>query len=388
MIDKEPLFGKTIEELQDLVRKQNLPPFTASQIARWLYRAHIQDIGNMTDLSKKARTLLEERYSLGLDAPKHVSVSRDGTKKYLFPVRIPLPLAEKSDFFSSTLPPLNSIQESSPILHRGENRWIETAFIPEQERATLCLSTQVGCKMGCRFCLTGKQGFQGNLTAGQILNQYESLPEREQITNFVYMGMGEPLDNLEEVLKSLRILTSPWGYGFSPSRITVSTIGILPGMNRYLEECSSHLAVSLHSPFEEERRLLMPIEARYPLPEILKTLRSFDLPKQRRISFEYIVFDGINHSPAHVKELARILQGIRCRINLIRFHAHPEPIPLPDGRVLSSASEEQILEFQKRLNAKGLRTTVRKSRGEDISAAYGLLSTRSKFDQVDQNRYT
>jgi 23S rRNA (adenine2503-C2)-methyltransferase len=365
MIDKEPLFGKTIEELQDLVRTENLPPFTASQVARWLYRAHVQDIGSMTDLSKKARALLEEKYSLGLEAPMHVSVSRDGTKKYLFPVRIPL--------LRIPLP-----QEPSPVLHAEESRRVETAYIPEEKRATLCLSTQVGCKMGCRFCLTGKQGFQGNLTAGQILNQYEMLPERERVTNFVYMGMGEPLDNLEEVLTSLRILTSPWGYGFSPNRITVSTIGILPGMKRYLEECSSHLAVSLHSPFEEERRLLMPIEARYPLPEILNTLRNFDLPKQRRISFEYIVFNSINHSSAHVKELARILQGIRCRINLIRFHAHPEPIPLPDGRVLSSASEEQILEFQNRLNAKGIRTTVRKSRGEDIFAACGLLSTQSK----------
>ncbi|GAB4224051.1 MAG: 23S rRNA (adenine(2503)-C(2))-methyltransferase RlmN [Spirochaetales bacterium] len=339
---KEPLFGKTLRQLEEIRDRLGLPSYTPKQVARWLYRGHLQQIAAMTDLSKEVRHILEGRFTPGTAAPTHVSESSDGTKKYLFPPGI------------------------------------ESAFIPEEDRATLCLSTQIGCKMGCRFCWTGKQGFQGNLSPGEILNQYESLPERERITNFVYMGMGEPLDNLDAVLDSLTILTAPWGYGFSPSRITVSTVGILPGIKRFLEESHCHLAVSLHSPFDEERSLLMPIQHRYPVKEVLEVIRSFDIPKQRRVSFEYIVFEGLNHSPRHVKELARILQGIRCRINLIRFHSGREQMLLPDGRVLTPASNEQVLEFQEQLNRKGIRTTIRKSRGQDIEAACGQLSTKKR----------
>lgn len=339
---KEPLYGKTVRQLEEIQNRLRLPPYAAKQIARWLYRAHIREIQNMTDLSKEVRRILDEQYLLGLEPPTHVSESSDGTKKYLFPPGI------------------------------------ESAFIPEEDRATLCLSTQIGCKMGCRFCWTGKQGFQGNLSPGEILNQYESLPERDRITNFVYMGMGEPLDNLDAVLDSLTILTAPWGYGFSPSRITVSTVGILPGIKRFLEESHCHLAVSLHSPFDEERSLLMPIQHRHPVKEVLEVIRSFDIPKQRRVSFEYIVFEGLNHSPRHVKELARILQGIRCRINLIRFHSRGQPVSHPSGMILKPASEQQILQFQELLNEKGIRTTIRKSRGQDIEAACGQLSTKHK----------
>ncbi len=339
---KEPLFGKTLSQMEAIRDRLRLPPYTPKQIARWLYRAHVREIQAMTDLSKEARRLLEEEYVMGTNPPTHVSESSDGTKKYLFPPGV------------------------------------ESAYIPDKDRATLCLSTQIGCKMGCRFCWTGKQGFQGNLYPGEILNQYESLPERDRITNFVYMGMGEPLDNLASVLDSITVLTSDWGYGFSPTRITVSTVGLLPGIERFLCESTCHLAVSLHSPFDEERSLLMPIQARYPVKEVLEVIRSFDFPRQRRVSFEYIVFEGFNHSLQHVKELARLLQGIRCRINLIRFHAAGEPERLPDGKPLKPATEEQILQFQELLNKKGIRTTIRKSRGQDIEAACGQLSTRKR----------
>ncbi|MFZ5939090.1 MAG: 23S rRNA (adenine(2503)-C(2))-methyltransferase RlmN [Bacteroidota bacterium] len=337
-MEREPLFGKTLEELTLLAADAGLPSYAGRQIAAWLYDKGAESIEEMTDLSKKNRALLSSRFRAGVEAPSGVQVSADGTRKYLF---------------------------SAP-----GSRFIETAFIPEKNRNTVCVSSQVGCKMGCLFCMTGKQGFQGNLTAGEILNQYRSLPEWRSLTNIVYMGMGEPLDNLDPVLKSLEILTATWGFALSPRRITVSTIGIIPAMKIFLEKSEAHLAVSLHSPFDEERQKLMPIQQVYPLREVLSEIRSWDFGRQRRVSFEYILFGGLNDSPAHVKELARILDGIRCRINLIRFH----PVP---GTPLSSPDEDTIIRFREQLNAKGITTTLRASRGQDIYAACGLLSTKA-----------
>jgi 23S rRNA (adenine2503-C2)-methyltransferase len=264
-------------------------------------------------------------------------VSIDGTKKYLF-----------------------------PTLH---NKFIETAMIPDDERKTVCVSTQVGCKMGCLFCMTGKQGFQGQLTAGEIVNQIRSIEEYGEVSNIVYMGMGEPFDNLEAVLKSLDILTSDWGYAMSPRRITVSSIGIIPAMIRFLNESEAHLAISLHTPFDEERRKLMPVQIAYPIAEVINEIKGWDFGRQRRVSFEYILFKGLNDSAYHVRELVRLLSGIRCRINLIRFH----PVP---GTPLESPDEETINSFRDQLNAKDITTTIRASRGQDIYAACGLLSTK------------
>ena len=254
-----------------------------------------------------------------------------------------------------------------------EGKYIETAYIPDGKRHTVCVSSQVGCKMGCLFCMTGKQGFQGNLRSGEILNQYRSIPEWRSITNLVYMGMGEPLDNLHEVVKSLEILTSDWGFGLSPRRITVSTIGITPAMLEFLNQSEVHLAVSLHTPFDDERRRLMPVQQVHPLKEVLNEIKSWDFGRQRRVSFEYILFKDFNDSSAHVNELSRILHGIRCRINLIRFH------PIPDTP-LESPDEETITLFKEKLNAKGIITTIRASRGQDIWAACGLLSTKKLAD--------
>ncbi len=333
---KQALFGKTLDELKEVVNELQLPAYTAGQIAGWLYKNHITDINDMSNLSKKARQLLNEKYETGLTPPINVQTSTDGTKKYLFV---------------------------------ADGHFIEAAYIPEQKRHTLCVSSQAGCKMNCLFCMTGKQGFQGNLTANQILNQIRSIPEHEQLTNLVYMGMGEPLDNLEPVMKSLEILTSDWGYGWSPKRITVSTIGIVPAMKTFMENSRCHLAVSLHTPFEEERRALMPVSKKYPIKSILEEIRKHDLGRQRRISFEYIVFKGLNDTPRHVKELARILNGIRCRINLIRFHQIP-------GTDLETTDEQRLVAFREELNAKGITATIRASRGQDIDAACGLLSTK------------
>jgi 23S rRNA (adenine2503-C2)-methyltransferase len=290
----------------------------------------------MTNLSKKARELLANDYEFGLSEPIKESISLDGTKKYLYKV-------------------LN-------------DKYIETAYIPETDRATICVSSQAGCKMACIFCATGMQGFQGSLSSNEILNQFRSLPDFKTITNMVYMGMGEPLDNIKEVLKSLEIFTSEWGYAWSPTRITVSTVGLIAGIKEFLERSRCHLAVSLHSPFDEERKRLMPIQRTNVLADILDIIRNFEMNSQRRISFEYILFKDVNDTPRHIKELARILNGIKCRINIIRFHKIP-------GSEFYSPDEETTIRFKEALVAKGILTTIRASRGVDIQAACGLLST-------------
>jgi 23S rRNA (adenine2503-C2)-methyltransferase len=336
-MDKRSLFGMSLTGLEKIVAELGMPRYTAAQIATWLYQGHVADISQMSNISKINRDKLASQFDMGLSEPVKVQTSVDGTKKYLF---------------------------------RATNgKFIEAAYIPEGKRHTLCVSSQVGCKMGCLFCMTGKQGFQGQLSAGEILNQIRSLPERDKLTNIVYMGMGEPFDNLDAVMDSLEILTSGYGFGMSPRRITVSTIGIIPAMKVFLEKSTCHLAVSLHSPFEEERRKLMPVEHVYSLHQVLETIRDFSPGKQRRVSFEYIVFKDLNHSERHVRELARILNGIRCRINLLRFHPIPAtPLQAPD--------EPALEQFKAALESKGLITTIRKSRGQDIYAACGLLSTK------------
>ena len=339
---REHLFGKTLEELKDLSIRLGLPSFTGRQLAEWLYKKEVGSFGEMTNLSLTARTLLKENYDTGINPPVDVQESVDGTKKYLFTAL--------------------------------EGKFIETAFIPDGKRHTVCVSSQVGCKMGCLFCMTGKQGFRGNLSSGEILNQYRSIPEWRTITNLVYMGMGEPLDNLEEVLKSLEVLTSDWGFALSPRRITVSTIGITPAMLEFLNRSNAHLALSLHTPFDDERRKLMPVQQVYSLQEVLKEIKSWDFGRQRRISFEYILFKNFNDSASHVNELSRILHGIRCRINLIRFHPIPDtPLESPDDGTINS--------FKEKLVAKGITTTIRASRGQDIWAACGLLSTKKLADK-------
>jgi len=345
-MEKENLFGKTLDELREVVISLGLPKFVAAQLSDWLYKKDISTIDEMTNLSKKARELLNDKFELGLRKPAKVQESVDGTKKYLFAT--------------------------------DDLKFVEAAYIPEDDRATLCVSSQVGCKMGCLFCMTGKQGFQGQLRAGEIVNQVHSLPEREKLTNIVYMGMGEPFDNLDEVLKSIEIMTAEWGYAWSPRRITVSTIGIIPAMKTFLERSEAHLAVSLHSPFEAERRSLMPIEQVYSLPEVLKVIRDFDWGRQRRISFEYIMFNGINDKPAHIKELVRLLGGMRTRLNLIRFH------PIPDTP-LEASPDEMIIEFRDELNKRGVFTTIRASRGQDIYAACGMLSTRELVKRQERD---
>lgn len=336
---KPKLYGATLEQLRALCEQLELPRFAHKQIAKWLYSRFVNDIEAMTDLSKVARQRLAEHCDLGLSAPLKVSVSSDGTKKYLF--------------------------------RTFEGEYIESALIPDGERMTLCVSSQAGCRMGCKFCATGRMGFRHQLSSTDIINQIVSIPERDQLTNLVFMGMGEPLDNIDNLLATLDILTSEWGMAWSPTRITVSTAGVAKSLPRLLDEQKVHIAVSLHNPFPEERKEIMPIENAYSIRQVCDILRRYDFTHQRRVSFEYIVLEDMNCSPRHIKELSRLLDGIKCRINLIRFHK------IPDSPFFSPPLEK-IIEFRDTLTKRGIQTTLRASRGEDIEAACGLLSTAEK----------
>ena len=336
---KFTLYGASLAQLKALCEELGLPRFAHKQIARWLYSRFVTDIDSMTDLSKAAREVLKQNCELGLSAPLKESVSTDGTKKYLF--------------------------------RTFEGEYIESALIPDGERMTLCVSSQAGCKMGCKFCATGRMGFRHHLSATEIINQILSIPERDKLTNLVFMGMGEPLDNIDNLLQTLDILTSEWGMAWSPTRITVSTAGVARTLPRLLDESKVHIAVSLHNPFPEERKEIMPIENSYSIREVCDILRRYDFTHQRRVSFEYIVLEGMNCSFRHIKELSRLLDGIKCRINLIRFHK------IPDSPFYSPELEK-IIEFRDTLTKRGIQTTLRASRGEDIEAACGLLSTAEK----------
>lgn len=335
-MQKQSLLGMTLAELRSVVGRLGMPAFSAKQIASWLYDKKVASIDEMTNLSLKHRDLMKELFEVGTSAPVEAMRSVDGTVKYLYQV--------------------------------GENHYVESVYIPDADRATLCVSSQVGCKMNCKFCMTGKQGFSANLIAAQILNQIHSLPERDKLTNVVMMGMGEPLDNLDEVLKALEVMTAPYGYGWSPKRVTLSTVGLRKGLKRFIEESDCHLAVSLHSPMPLQRIELMPAEKAFSITEIVDLLHHYDFSKQRRLSFEYIVFKGVNDSLPYAKELLKLLRGLDCRINLIRFHA----IPNVD---LQGADMDTMVRFRDYLTSHGLFTTIRASRGEDIFAACGMLST-------------
>lgn len=334
-----PLIGLTIDGLRQVAAECGLPSFAASQMARALYVRRVDNIEQMTDISRQGRERLASKYCIGLEAPFHKAVSRDGTVKYLF---------------------------------RGVGgRDIEAVAIPDGDRLTLCVSSQAGCRMGCRFCMTGRQGYHGNLTPAQIINQIMSVDDSQSLTNVVFMGMGEPLDNFDAVRASIEILTAKWGMGWSPKRITVSTVGRGDMIDRLLDETAVHVALSLHNPFADQRAELMPAEKAWPYTEILERVRRRDWRHQRRFSVEYTMWRGVNDTPRHADALARALRGIPCRVNLIRFHQ------IPDSP-LRAVGDEAMTVFRDRLNALGLTATVRASRGEDIMAACGLLAGQQR----------
>ncbi len=346
----------TLTQLQELCANEGFPRFTAKQLCDWLYKKRVESIDLMTNLSLAQRARLSEIACIGRESPVRCQVSRDGTKKYLFEV------SQSSQNTRNT----PNAQTTQPTQNH-----IETVYIPDDDRATLCVSCQVGCKMGCRFCVTGQQGFHGNLSAGDILNQIFSIPEFDNLTNVVFMGMGEPMDNLDAILAATQVLTAPWGLGWSPKRITVSTVGIIPGLKRFLDESQCHLAVSLHNPVPQERLQIMPVQKAFPLNDVLALLRKYDWSSQRRLSFEYTMFRGLNDDLTHAQKLVDTLRGLDCRVNLIRFHESPEA-------PFSTSTPNTIESFQNYLNRHGVICTLRASRGQDIDAACGLLAGRKE----------
>jgi len=348
---KRKLLGMTPEELQKVVLEIGLPKFTAGQIAQWMYKKKVRSIDEMTNISKVGREKLKENFELGVVNYVDLIESTDGTKKYLFPVEI-----ERAGGWKQV--------DGTPVT---EVSAIEAVMIPDDDRATLCVSSQSGCKMGCKFCMTGRQGFHGNLDVADILSQFIAVDEAETLTNTVFMGMGEPLDNYDNVMRAITVLTAEWGFGWSPKRVTVSTIGVLPNLKRYLEECKCHLAVSLHNPFPEERESIMPMQKAYNEEDVISLIKQYDFTGQRRVSFEYTMFAGFNDDKRHADALVRLLRGLECRMNLIRFHKIPDfPYECPAPAVMEA--------FKERLNRMGLTTTIRASRGEDILAACGMLA--------------
>ena len=332
---REQLLGKTPDELKEIALKVGLPAFTGKQIAQWMYGRKVRSIDEMTNISKVGRERLKEEYSLGVTLPSACQVSSDGTKKYLFPV--------------------------------GEGNAVEAVMIPDDDRKTLCVSSQAGCRMGCKFCMTGRQGFHGNLTVADILSQFVAIDESPDLTNAVFMGMGEPLDNFGNVMKAIEALTADWGFGWSPKRITLSTIGVLPNLRKYLDSTRCHLAVSLHNPFPDERAEMMPVQKAWPVREVIEMIREYDFTGQRRVSFEYTMFAGLNDDKRHADALIRLLRGLECRVNLIRFHK------IPDAP-FETTSQIIMERFRDRLSNHGITCTIRASRGEDILAACGMLA--------------
>lgn len=348
---KTRLLGKTPDELKKIAVEEGLPAFTGGQIAQWMYKKKVRSIDEMTNISKAGRERLAQKYEVRVASVQSCTESSDGTKKYLLEVscshRRGLSAADSDE----------NLETSS----------IEAVMIPDEDRRTLCVSSQAGCRMGCRFCMTGRQGFHGNLSAADIISQYIAVDECHELTNTVFMGMGEPLDNYENVLRAIEVLTAPWGFEWSPKRITLSTIGVIPNLRRFLDETKCHLAVSMHNPLGDERATMMPVQNSYPLADVLRLIREYDFSGQRRVSFEYTMFAGFNDDKAHADAIIRLLRGLECRVNLIRFHKIPDfPFETSPGPIMEM--------FKNRLNAAGITCTIRASRGEDILAACGMLA--------------
>ena len=330
----EVLLGKTLSELQQIAVDNGLPKFAGKQLVEWIYVRRVTSFDEMTNISLRGRETLKQNFLIGRHAPKAEAISKDGTKKYLFEVVLGQDKGED----------------------KTHTEYIESVYIPEEDRATLCVSTQAGCKMGCRFCMTGTLGFHGQLTATDILNQVFSIPDSNKLTNIVLMGEGEPMDNLDNVLRFLEIMTADYGPAWSPKRLTVSSVGLLPGLKRYLEKSECHV----------EREQIMPAERAYTIDKVIELIKKYDFSHQRRVSFEYICWGGVNDTPKHAQELLRLLKGLECRVNLIRYH--------DGGQADFPASNEQTMVWMRDyLTENGLTTTIRRSRGEDILAACGML---------------
>ncbi|HWP35728.1 MAG TPA: 23S rRNA (adenine(2503)-C(2))-methyltransferase RlmN [Thermodesulfobacteriota bacterium] len=343
MTPKTDLKNLTPDELVAFLAPLDKAAYRARQLLRWIYTHGVTDFGAMTDLSRRFREALAEIAFVSTLEPSATQVSADGTVKFQFTL--------------------------------DDGAKIESVIIPDDDRHTLCVSTQVGCALGCTFCYTGSLGLTRHLTAAEIVNQicaanaYLAARGRPRLTNLVYMGMGEPLHNYEATVKSIRIATAPEGLAFAPRRITVSTAGLVPQMERLLAETAVNLAVSLHGTTEEQRGRLMPINRRYPLAVLLDACRRLPRGRRQRLTFEYTLIAGVNDADADARRLAELLRGIRCKINLIAMNQHPaSPFRAP--------SDARVRRFQEILQAAGFEAFLRTRRGDDIAAACGQLGER------------
>ncbi len=330
-------------EMEKWLAGRKESPYRVKQIRQWLFQKGAISFAEMTNLSSGVRSELEAGYSIGRLQTLRRSVSVDGTVKFLFGL--------------------------------ADGPGIESVLIPEKNRLTLCISTQAGCGFGCAFCATALMGLKRSLSAGEIVDQIlearRALAADRRITHVVLMGMGEPLANYDQTCAALKIMSdADWGIGISPRRITLSTVGLVPQMKRLMEESHVNLAVSLHATTDEVRSRLMPVNRKYPLAELIECCRSLPLPKRRRITFEYVMLRGINHSAEDARRLSALLNGVRAKINLIPFNPHP-------GSPYRRPTAEEILQFQNDLRGRGHQVNVREPRGSDIQAACGQLMVES-----------
>ena len=345
----------TLPELTEWIESWGEPPYRARQVFRWLWKGQIRDVGEMTDLPRAFREVLSTRARLNRVSVVRIQSSRDGTRKLL--------------------------------IRLSDGEAIEAVLIPEARRLTACISSQAGCAMGCRFCLTATMGLHRNLRPSEIAGQVSALASTlapgKQMTHIVLMGMGEPLANYAATEKALRILTTKEGLGFSPRRITISTVGLVPGIRRLARSgLGVNLAVSLTATTDEVRNDLIPINARYPLGELIQACREFPLPPRRRMTFEYVLMAGVNDHVDDAHRLVKLLKGIRCKVNLIPLNEAPE---IPFHRPV----RHRIEAFQKILERAGYIATIRESRGQDISAACGMLATaEGSLDSARSIPYT
>jgi 23S rRNA (adenine2503-C2)-methyltransferase len=328
----------TLEELEAVVIAVGERRFRGAQLAGWLYDRGARSFDQMTNVPAALRHNLDERFMIGPLPPTTVSRSTDGTRKLLL------------------------------TLSDGEQ--IETVIIPTSGRVTLCLSSQVGCAMGCEFCATARMGLHRNLGVAEILSQIfaarAALAGGEELTNYVFMGMGEPLANYPRLSRTLETMISDWGMGISPRRITVSTVGLVPTMERLLTEFQVNLAVSLHATTDETRDRIAPLNRRYPIADLLGACRELPLQRRRRITFEYVMLDGVNDSPEDARRLVKLLAPIRAKVNLICFNPFA-------GAPFRASLRSRVEDFQAILHQGNLTATIRESRGQDIAAACGQL---------------
>ena len=332
---KKSLIGLSAGEISALIGPAGFNITLAVSVANSIYKKGTTNIDLIKKVPKKLKDMLKENFSTGIFPPVSSELSADGTIKYLF--------------------------------RTSDGRLFESVYIPENKRNTVCVSTQSGCSMGCSFCVTAGYGFHGNLSAGEIVNQIISLPGAEKVTHVVLMGMGEPMDNLDNVLKACEILTSEWGISLSPRNVTVSTVGITPGIEKFLTASGCNLTLSLFSPFPHERKVLTPAELRYPVKSILELLKYYPVKKSRRLSLAYVMIRDLNDTDRHLSELKSLVAGTRIRVNLLPYH--------PSGKdIKRSSSPERMMYFKHNLVVAGISASIRKSRGVDISAACGLLA--------------